>query len=310
MKAAAMRPVTILEVSPRDGLQNEAVAFSTAQKLALIGRAVAAGARRIEAVSFVHPDKVPRMADAEAVVAGLPDRPEVQYIGLVLNKRGYLRALATRDGGRRGVDQVGFVAVATDAFGRRNQGQEADETVREALEVLRLARRDGLSAQATIAVAFGCPFEGEVDAGRVIDMARRLAEAEPAEIGLADTIGVAVPPQVSELFGRLREAVPGIPLRVHLHDTRHTGVANAWAAYQAGVETIDASLAGLGGCPFAPNATGNVATEDVVYMLERAGVATGFDLGALIDGAAWLEGILGRRAPSAVSHAGGFPAPA
>lgn len=305
-----MRPVTILEVSPRDGLQNEKVAFSTGQKLELIDRAIAAGARRIEVASFVHPGKVPQMADAEAVVAGLPDRKDVQYIGLILNKRGYLRALATRAGNARGVDQVGFVTAASDTFGTRNQGQTADETVAEGLDILRLARRDGISAQVTISVAFGCPFEGEVDMGRVIDMARRLAEAEPAEIALADTIGVAIPPQVTDLLGRLKEAVPHIPTRVHFHDTRHTGVANAWAAYQGGADVIDASMAGLGGCPFAPNATGNVATEDVVYMLTRAGVATGMDLDALIGGAVWLEGLLGRRAPSAVSHAGGFPAPA
>lgn len=304
-----MRQVTILEVSPRDGLQNESVVFSTAQKLELIGRAIAAGARRIEVASFVHPGKVPRMADAEAVVAGLPDNGAVQYIGLVLNKRGYLRALATREGNRRGVDQVGFVAVATDTFGQRNQGQTSADSVREGLDILRLAKQDGISAQATIAVAFGCPFEGEVDPKHVIEIAKRLAEGEPAEIGLADTIGVGIPPQVSDLLGRLREEIPHIPTRVHFHDTRHTGVANAWAAWQAGVDSIDASMAGLGGCPFAPNATGNVATEDVVYMLERSGVVTGLDLDALVAGAAWLEGILGRRAPSAVSHAGGFPVP-
>ncbi len=305
-----MRQVTILEVSPRDGLQNEAVAFSTPQKLDLIARAIRAGARRIEVASFVHPGKVPRMADAEAVVAGLPDLEHVQYIGLVLNKRGYLRALATRDGGRRGVDQVGFVAIATNTFGARNQGQTSEESVREGLDILRLARQDGISAQATIAVSFGCPFEGEVDAGRVIDIAKRLAEGEPAEIALADTIGVGIPSQVTDLLGRLKEEIPHIPTRVHFHDTRHTGVANVWAAWLAGVDTIDASMAGLGGCPFAPGATGNVATEDVVYMLERSGVETGLNLEALIDGAAWLEGILGRRAPSAVSHAGGFPVPA
>jgi hydroxymethylglutaryl-CoA lyase len=304
-----MRQVTILEVSPRDGLQNEKVSFSTGQKLALIGRAIDAGARRIEVASFVHPGKVPQMADAETVVAGLPDRRDVEYIGLVLNKRGYLRALATREGGRRGVDQVGFVAIATDTFGQRNQGQTSDESVREGLDILRLARQDGISAQAMIAVSFGCPFEGEVNPERVIDIAKRLAEAEPAEIGLADTIGVGIPSQVSDLLGRLNEEIPHIRTRVHFHDTRHTGVANAWAAWLAGVDVIDSSMAGLGGCPFAPNATGNVATEDVVYMLERGGVDTGMNLEALIEGAAWLEGILGRRAPGAVSHAGGFPVP-
>ena len=260
-----MRQVTILEVSPRDGLQNEKVAFSTDQKLELVGRAIAAGARRIEVASFVHPGKVPQMADAEAVVAGLP-RGAARYIGLVLNKRGALRALATA------IDEIGIVCAASDSFGMRNQGLDAAQSLQMACDVLRLCREHDRAAQVTIAVAFGCPFEGAVDAGKVVDMARRLAAAGPTEVAIADTIGVGIPPQVTDLLGRLREAVPHIPARVHFHDTRHTGVANAWAAWQAGADVIDASMAGLGGCPFAPNATGNVATEDVVYMLERAGV--------------------------------------
>ncbi|MFN3231144.1 MAG: hydroxymethylglutaryl-CoA lyase [Alphaproteobacteria bacterium] len=303
-----MRPVTILEVGPRDGLQNEQVEFSTDAKLNLINRAIAAGATRMEVCSFVHPKRVPQMADAEAVVSALPDDKAVQYIGLILNKRGYLRALETREGGKRGVDQVGAVVVATDTFGQKNQGQTIEEGIAETSGILRLAKQDGMSAQVTLSAAFGCPFEGEVPQARVVDIAKRLADAEPAEICVADTIGAGIPSEVTDLLGKLKDAIPGMPLRVHFHDTRHTGVANAWAAYEMGVDTIDASMGGLGGCPFAPKATGNVATEDVVYMLERAGVATGINLDVLIDGADWLQTILGRKTVAAVSQAGGFPA--
>lgn len=309
MPQQTRRPVTILEVGPRDGLQNEPVAFSTDQKLVLIDRAIKAGITRMEVASFVHPGRVPQMADAEAVIERLPDDPNLQYIGLILNKRGYLRALETRSGNRRGVDQVGCVVVATDTFGQKNQGQTIEEGLAVTGDILKLAKQDGISAQVTISASFGCPFEGEVPEDRVIDMAKRLAEAEPAEIALADTIGTGVPAQVTDLLGRLKDEIPDMSWRVHFHDTRHTGVANAWAAYEAGVDTIDASMGGLGGCPFAPKATGNVATEDVVYMLERAGVPTGVDLNVLIDGAGWLETILERKTPSAVGQAGGFPAP-
>ena len=305
-----MRPVTILEVGPRDGLQNEKVAFSTDAKLQLINRAIAAGLRRMEVCSFVHPKRVPQMADAEAVVEGLPQDADVQYIGLVLNKRGYLRALETREGGKRGVDQVGAVVVVTDTFGQKNQGQTIEEGIAETSDILRIAKQDGMSAQVTLSAAFGCPFEGEVPQDRVVETAKRLADAEPEEICLADTIGTGVPSEVTDLLGRIKHEIPGMPLRVHFHDTRHTGVANAWAAYEAGVDTIDASMGGLGGCPFAPKATGNVATEDVVYMLERAGVETGVDLTQLIGGAEWLQEQLGRKTVGAVGNAGGFPAPA
>lgn len=302
------RPVTILEVGARDGLQNEKTPFSTAQKLQLIARAMTAGLTRIEVASFVHPKLVPQMADAEEIVSALPDQAGVQYIGLVLNKRGYMRALATRDGGHRGVDQVGCVTVASDTFGRENQGQTTAEAVQVCLEILKLGKRDGLSAQVGISAAFGCAFEGIVPEDRVVDIAKQLAEGEPDEICLSDTVGVAVPAQVRDMLGRLKDEIPNMPFRVHFHDTRNTGVANSWAAYEAGVETIDASMAGLGGCPFAPRATGNVATEDVVYMLEQSGVDTGVDLGALIETAEWLQGILGRPTPAMVSQAGGFPA--
>ena len=301
--------IEIIEVGARDGLQNEPETLPTETKLALIGRLMTAGARRLEVASFVHPKLVPQMADAEAVVAGLPMRHDVTYIGLVLNKRGYLRALETRDNDNGGIDEAGCVAVASDGFGQRNQGMGWDESVKTVQEIHRLARRDGMAAQATISVCWGDPFDGRVPMDRVVEIARRIAEAEPTEIALADTIGVAVPPLVRELFERVAEAVPGIPLRAHFHNTRNTGIANVWAAVEAGVRRIDCSLGGLGGCPFAPKATGNVASEDVVYMLEEAGMTTGLELETLIDAAQWMEGVMDRQLPGMVSRAGGFPAP-
>ena len=302
-----MRPVEIVEVGARDGLQNETVLFSTAQKVELINKAVAAGINRIEVASFVHPKLVPQMADAEAVVADLPDISDVEYIGLVLNKRGYMRAAATCEGNKRGVDEVGCVAVASDTFGEKNQGQSHAKSIEECKAIMALAHRDGLKTQVTISVAFGCPFEGEIAAQRVIDTAQELAEANPREIAIADTIGVAVPHQVESLMARLSEAVPGVPLRAHFHNTRNTGIANAWAAYKGGASVLDSSVAGLGGCPFAPRATGNIGTEDLLYMLDRSGVETGVDLNQMIALSHWIEGILGRAAPSMVSQAGSFP---
>ncbi len=304
-----MKPIEVLEVGARDGLQNEKVVFGTSAKLALIDRAVKAGVKRLEIASFVHPKRVPQMADAEAVIEGLPDLKDVTYIGLVLNKRGVLRAIETRTGGKRGVDEVGAVAIATDGFGQANQGQTSDESVEVAGEIIRLAKSEGLSAQVTISAAFGCPFEGRVTPERVVDMAKRLAEFDPREIAIADTIGVGVPAQVSDIVGRVKEAVPHVPLRAHFHNTRNTGIANAWAAYMGGVETLDASLGGLGGCPFAPKATGNIATEDLVYLLDESGVQTGIDVSELINAGDWLSEKLGRPVPSMVAHAGAFPKP-
>lgn len=302
-------PVNILEVGPRDGLQNEAEIVSTADKLALIEAMIGYGARRLEVASFVHPERVPQMADAEAVIAGLPDRADVQYIGLTLNKRGIMRALATREGGAgngkgRGVDQAGCVIVASDTFGRKNQGQTIAEGIAETRDMLRFSRAEGLSAQVTVSAAFGCPFEGEVKPETVLAIAEELAAEDPAEIALADTIGVAVPAQVADLFGRLAELLGGrIPMRCHFHDTRGTGIANAWAAYQAGVRTFDASLGGLGGCPFAPRATGNIATEDLVYMMDRSGVPTNVDLDRAIAANRAFAKVLGRELPSRVARA-------
>lgn len=296
--------IEIVEVGPRDGLQNESALVSTADKVALVARAIDAGVRRIEVASFVNPRKVPQMADAEAVVAALRVDDAVTLIGLVLNERGAERALATR------IDQLGAVSVATDTFAMRNQGQSSDESVVVAQRIAALAQGAGRSAQVTIGAAFGCPFEGEVSPDRVVAMAERLAAAGVVEIALADTIGVAVPAQVAALVPRVAAAIAPLPVRVHFHHTRNTGVANVWAAVQAGARTVDASLGGLGGCPFAPGAAGNVATEDVVYLLDRSGVDTGLNLGALIDASRWLQDVMGKTLPGMLGRAGAFPAAA
>ncbi len=295
--------IEMVEVAARDGLQNEPGFVPTADKLELIARAVAAGSKRIEVASFVHPGRVPQMADAEAVCAGLPARSaeDVTYIGLVLNKRGALRALETQ------VHELGAVISASDGFGMANQGRTSDETADDAIEIIRLAKEQGRSVQATISVAFGCPFDGEIAPSRVADIVRKVAAAGPREIAIADTIGVGVPNQVKAMMAAVKAAAPGMPIRLHFHDTRNTAVANAWAGVEGGATTIDASIAGIGGCPFAPNATGNVATEDVQYMLQRSGVETGLKLEGLIETAKWLSVKMGRTLPGLVSRAGGFP---
>lgn len=293
--------VEMVEVGPRDGLQNEKALVSTADKVELIRRAIEYGARRIEVASFVNPRKVPQMADAEDVVARLGRAPGVTRIGLVLNRRGAERALAS------GLDQLGAVAVASDGFGIRNQGQDSAASIEAAKETIAMARASGRTGQATIAVAFGCPFSGEVDPGRVVSMARELAQAGAVEIALADTIGVAAPGQVARLANRVREAIGALPLRVHFHDTRNTANANIWAAVEAGAGVVDASLGGLGGCPFAPGAAGNVATEDAVYMLHRSGIDTGLDLGRIVAASHWLSGVMGKQLPSKTARATPFP---
>ncbi len=294
--------IEMVEVAPRDGLQNEKTLIETADKIALIERAIAAGSRRIEVTSFVNPKAVPQMADAEAVCEGLPERNDVTFIGLVMNARGATRALAT---GR--IDQLGAVAVSTDSFAMANQGQTSDGSVDAAKEIIALSQAAGKTGQVTIGASFGCPFEGEVAQDRVVAMAVALADAGPVEIGLADTIGVGNPAQVSALVAKVRAAVPHIPVRVHFHNTRGTGLANVWAAIGAGAVTVDASIGGLGGCPFAPGAAGNVSTEDVVYMLERAGVRTGLDLSALVSANHWLGEIMQRTLPGMVAKAPPFP---
>ena len=296
-----MAEIEIVEVGPRDGLQNESVLFSTEQKLDMIRRAIDAGVRRIEVASFVNPKLVPQMADADAVSAALIRRDDVTYIGLVLNKRGALRAIEA------GLQELGAVCAASDGFAIRNQGQTSDESLAMCVEVVRLARQEGRRGQITISTAFGCPFDGEVDSQRVINMAKVAAAAGPVEVALADTIGVAGPRDVANLVSAVKAAISPLPVRVHFHNTRNTGLANVWAAVTAGAKTVDASLGGLGGCPFAPRATGNVPTEDVVYMLERSGYHTGLDLNRVIDAAEWLTQNMGRDLPGMVSRAGNFP---
>ncbi len=299
--------VNIVEVGVRDGLQNEAEVFPTAKKLSLISKAIGAGLKRIEVASFVHPKLVPQMADAEAIISALPKDTDATFIGLVLNKRGYFRAVEAMEKSGQKLE-IGCVAVPSDGFGQKNQGQSSAESVEVAKEILKLAANDGVRAQVTISTAFGCPYDGDISASKVIDMCKSLSEGEPIEIAIADTIGSAVPNAVRDMFGDVKTALPHMPLRGHFHNTRNTGVANAWAAYEGGANTIDASIAGLGGCPFAPNATGNTATEDIVHMFERSGIDTGVDIEKLIKVAHWLSGELNRPLPGMVSRAGKFPA--
>ena len=297
-----MPQVTIVEVSPRDGLQNESVLLPTEVKVELIGRLVRAGARRIEAVSFAHPRLVPAMADAEAVMAAVPRGDGVSYAGLVLNRRGLDRAVDT------GVDEVNVVVCVSDTFSRRNQNMSTEEAMAVAEQVAAEARDRGLFTTLTLSTAFGCPFEGEVPAGRVVELARRGAGAGFDELCLGDTIGVGTPAQVRDLTTGVRAAAgDSPPLRYHFHNTRNTGFANAYAAVLDGVAVLDASAGGIGGCPFAPNATGNIATDDLVWMLERMGMDTGWDLAALLPTARFLTDHLGHEVPAMLPRAGSFP---
>ena len=302
------RPITIVEVGPRDGLQNEAAVLDPATRAGLTRRLEAAGARRIEAVSFVHPKYVPQMAGAEEVMAELPSGPGRSRIGLVLNARGYDRALTTA------VDEVNISIAATDGFGLKNQGLDRAGQMAMVEEIL--SRRHNAapgeaapSLSVTISCVWGCPFDGEVGVDQVADLVGRLGTLGIGEIALADTIGVGDPWSVRTRVEAARRAAPDATLRLHFHDTRNTGLANAFAGIEAGVDVLDASVGGIGGCPFAPGATGNVATEDLVYMLERAGFSTGYDLDALIGTARWIGEKIGRPAPSALSRAGGWPRP-
>ncbi|MBD2891122.1 (R)-citramalyl-CoA lyase [Actinomadura sp. RB99] len=292
---------TVLEVGPRDGLQNEARVLAPDDRIAFIARCVDAGARRIEAVSFVNPKRVPQMAGAEEVMAGVPRRDGVSYSGLVLNRRGLDRALDA------GADEVNVVLVASDTFSVRNQGSTMAEML-DAWDGIAAAAHDaGVPAGVTIAVAFGCPFEGETPPERVAEIARRAHAAGAFEIAIADTIGVGVPAQVRDLTARVRAAAPGTPLRFHFHNTRNTGYANALTAVDLGVTTLDASTGGFGGCPFAPAATGNIATEDLLYALHRSGVETGIDMDAVAETGTWLADLLGTPAPALLGRAGGYP---
>ena len=297
-----MRQLTVVEVSPRDGLQNESAVLATEAKVELIARLVSAGARRVEAVSFAHPRLVPAMADAEAVMGQVPRGEDVSYAGLVLNRRGLDRATDA------GVDEVNVVVCVSDTFSRRNQNLGSHEAMAMAEQVAADAGAHGLFTTLTLATAFGCPFEGEVPADRVVELARRGAAAGFQELCLADTIGVGTPDQVQELTARVRAVVgEEPPLRYHFHNTRNTGLANAYAAVLDGVTTLDASAGGIGGCPFAPKATGNIATEDLVYMAERMGFRTGLDLHSLLPIAGFLTDRLGHQVPAMLPKAGPFP---
>jgi hydroxymethylglutaryl-CoA lyase len=302
----SMGAVEIVEVSPRDGLQNEQAIIATSEKIALVAQLIDIGARRIEVASFVNPRRVPQMADGEDVIAGLPDDPRITYIGLCLNMRGIERAIASRVH-QRGIDEAGCVLVASDAFGIANQGQTVKEGVAANRAMLAAARQAGLTAQVTISAAFGCPFEGAVPHAHVLELAERMAEAGAREIAFADTIGVAVPSQVGELFDRAFDRLGAdFKLRVHLHDTRGMAPGNAWAAYQAGCRVFDSALGGLGGCPFAPGAAGNVSTEELIYLFAHSGVDCGLNLESAIGANRWFANIMGRALPSRVGRAGDF----
>jgi isopropylmalate/homocitrate/citramalate synthase len=292
-------PVFVVEVGPRDGLQNEPDVLSPETRAELVGRLVATGIGVVEVASFVDPRRVPQMAGAEEVVAAVSRAEGVVYAGLALNERGYDRLVAA------GLDEVRFAFGATESFNQRNQNASIAESLAIAKRIVERARDDGILSGVTISVAFGCPFEGEVDEGRVLELAAEVASVSPDSLGLADTIGVAVPRHVRRLVSRAADLAT--PIVGHFHNTRNTGYANALAALEAGATFVDASVGGLGGCPFAPNATGNIATEDLVYLLEREGIDTGIDLDGLIRVSEWLEGVLGRRLEGQLYRAGAFP---
>ncbi|MET9779658.1 hydroxymethylglutaryl-CoA lyase [Nocardiopsis alba] len=294
--------VEIVEVGPRDGLQNESTVLSVEDRIRLIDRAVSAGVRRIEAVSFVNPKRVPQMAGAEEIMAGVDRGAGASFIGLALNRRGLDRALAA------GVSEINVAVPATDGFSVRNQGATVDEMLDSLADMDRALEGAGVPLSVTISTAFGCPFDGEVSTERVREVARRVADTSAVEIALADTIGVGVPFQVRELTRAVGEVAPGRTLRCHFHNTRNTGYANALAAVEEGVRVLDSSLGGFGGCPFAPAATGNIATEDLLYLLHRSGMRTGIGLSEAAALGDWMGERLGKTPPAYLGRAGGFPA--
>lgn len=295
--------IEIVDVGPRDGLQAQPQLLDTDTKIALIERLVEAGVRRLEVASFVNPKRVPQMADADALIARLPRHAGVSYIGLVLNEQGMERALAA------GVEQINCAAVTTDSFCLRNQGKTAAEMLEVIAGLARRAQDAKKFFSVTIAAAFGCPFEGEVAPATVVAIAQRLYAMGVNEIALADTIGVAVPSEVKRLVDAVRPHLGATPLRMHFHNTRGTGIGNVYAAVESGVRIIDASCGGVGGCPFAPGATGNVGTEDVLYLLHRMGYETGIDITKLIATSKWLEGPLAAPMQASMTRASVFPPP-
>lgn len=293
--------VEIIEVSARDGIQNEKKLLPLATKLELIARSVAAGLRRLEVASYVNPKRVPQMADVDELVTRLPRGKGVSHIGLVMNERGFERARAT------GIEEINFVVVSTETFNQRNQGVSIAETLAEWPRIAKLARQAGIKAGVTMGATFGCPFEGEVPVERTVWLAEQIAKESPHELAMADTIGCASPSDIKRKVNAVAKAVPGIPLRCHLHNTRNTGLANAVAAIDSGVTRLDASIGGIGGCPFAPAATGNIPTEDLVYMLNRMGIETGLDIDRLIETAHWIGRELEISPPGMLQRAGTFP---
>ena len=297
------RHIEIVEVGPRDGLQNEKTLLELEQKLEFISRLDEAGARRMETVSFVNPRRVPQMAGAEEISAALAHHHGRSRIGLVLNEKGWDRCV------QAGCDEANVVVCASDGFGIRNQGASTDEQI-AALRAIAGKRElnGGPPITLTVTVAFGCPFDGEVSEEQMLKVVRVADELKLPELAIADTIGVADPWTVRRRIELARKAAPDTRLRMHFHDTRNTGLANAFASIEAGVDVLDASCGGLGGCPFAPDATGNIGTEDLVYMLERAGFETGYDLGKLIETGCWVSALLGKTPTAALDRAGVFPA--
>lgn len=292
--------IEIIEVSPRDGIQNEKKLLSLDTKIELINRSIAAGASRIEVTSFVNPNRVPQMAQADEICAALPNDTDCRFIGLALNRRGFERACLA------GLDEVNFVVVATDTFSQKNQGSDTHSNI-ALFNQLAHETPESVKSGVTIAAAFGCPFEGEVSIEQFMQVVRGCMQANPFELALADTIGVACPLDIEQRIAAIRAEYPHVPLRLHLHNTRNTGMANAWAGVQSGVAALDSSFGGVGGCPFAPAATGNIPTEDLVYMLERAGIDTGVDISAAIRAAEFLETSLAQTLPGMVMKAGVFP---
>lgn len=293
--------VEIIEVSPRDGLQNEKVLVTIEDKLQLVDRAAAAGLKRMEVASFVNPARVSQMANAEEMIAGARRIGGVTGIGLVLNPKGFERALQC------GCEEINVVIVASETFSAKNQGATIAQGIDNWRQIADAARASGVRTSLTIAATFGCPFEGEVSAKTVASIVERALASPPDELAFADTIGCGVPSQVRTVFADAHAIAGDIPLRMHFHDTRNTAIANVVTAVELGVRRIDASIGGTGGCPFAPAATGNVATEDVVYTLQRMGLETGIDIDAVIEATKWLESVLGHPLPGAVSRAGSFP---
>jgi hydroxymethylglutaryl-CoA lyase len=293
--------IEIIEVGPRDGLQNEDAVLTTDQKVLLIEHLVASGVRRMEAVSFAHPRYVPQMADAEAVMGRIERVEGVSYIGLVMNERGWQRAATS------GVDEVNVPVFASDTFNQKNQGVDTFESIRTLESIVAQASDVDIPVTATISAAWGCPFEGEVPVARLVEVASRIADIGVAEIALGDTIGVADPWSVRQRLGAVSEMTGETKLRVHFHDTRNTGLANVYAAIEHGVRAIDSSVGGIGGCPYAPAATGNIATDDLVYMLNRGGYTHGISLASLMGVSSELEEVLGKTVSAMLPKAGDFP---